>query len=127
MVLASANKSQIRFCNCGVSKPLGGRVSDHSGRELAVVLIGAGKTFVETIARTVDCCCPVLSDLLLNMPSETEERSFVQISAQMEAIIDRRPPHWESLLLQAALRSTADGINSAYVKAGRGEDAYAFF
>jgi hypothetical protein len=44
----------------------------------------------------------------------------------MEAIIDRRPPHWVSLLPQAALRSTADGINSAYVKAGRGEDAYAF-
>ena len=60
------------------------------------------------------------------MPSETEERSFVQITPELEAIIDRRLPHWESLLLQAALRSTADGINSAYVKAGRGEDAYAF-
>jgi hypothetical protein len=60
------------------------------------------------------------------MPIEIEERSFVQISPEMQAIIDRRPPHWESLLLQAVLRSMADKINSGYAKANRGENAYSF-
>ena len=60
------------------------------------------------------------------MPSEPDERSFVQISPEIEAIVDGRPPHWESMLLQAALRSTANEINSAYERASTGVGAFAF-
>jgi len=60
------------------------------------------------------------------MPSEPDERSFVQISPEIEAIVDGRPPHWESMLLQAALRSTANEINSAYERTSTGVGAFAF-
>ena len=60
------------------------------------------------------------------MPSEPDERSFVQISPEIEAIVDDRPPHCESMLLQAALRSTSNEINSAYERASTGAGAFGF-
>jgi hypothetical protein len=50
----------------------------------------------------------------------------VPLAPEISRIISDRPPHWESKLLQSALRLAADELNSKFDTATRGIDALAF-
>jgi hypothetical protein len=57
------------------------------------------------------------------MPAEDDP---APLPLEISRIISDRPPHWESRLLQSALRLKADKLNSMFERATRGIDASAF-
>jgi hypothetical protein len=67
-----------------------------------------------------------ISEQFSGSKASTEEPA-TSVSPEIEAIISDRPPHWESKLIQAALRSGADDLNSMFHTAmAQGIDAPTF-